>query len=86
MDMMATLIPTIYDELIDFLVDKASPEEILAFKPSPRAQMRAEVLLDRNNAGVLTPEEQLELEQMLYFERRVALLKAQAAQSMRLSC
>lgn len=80
---MATLIPSIYDELIDFLVDKASPEEILAFKPSQRAQTRAADLLDRNNAGVLTPEERLELEQMLYFERRVSLLKAQAAATLK---
>lgn len=72
-------IPVIYDELIDYLVQKATPAEILAFKPSIEAENRAGDLLERSNQGSLTDAERFELEQMVYFEKRIALLKAQAA-------
>lgn len=80
---MAIQIPPVYDELIDYLIERATPEEILAFAPSPRAEERAEELLDRNNAGTLSPPEVIELEQMLYFDRRISLLKARAAASLK---
>ena len=77
---MATVpIAMIYDELLDYLTKIATPEEILAFKVSEQAQERADELLDKNNAGTLTPEERLELDHMLYFERKISLLKAEAA-------
>jgi hypothetical protein len=79
--MAAVQIPLIYDELLNFLIERATPEEILSFKPSEKAEGRAEDLLDRNNAGTLTPEETLELQQMLYFDRKTSVLKAQAAKS-----
>jgi len=72
-------IPVIYDELIDYLVQKATPTEILAFKPSAEAENRAGDLLERSNQGNLTDAERFELEQMLHFEKRIALLKAQVA-------
>lgn len=77
--MAAVQIPLIYDELLDFLLERATPEEILAFKASDKADERAEYLLDRNNAGTLTPEEKLELQQMLHFDRKISVMKAQAA-------
>jgi hypothetical protein len=77
---MATIqIPLIYDELLDFLLERATPEEILAFKASEKAEERAEYLLDGNNAGILSPEERIELQQMTYFDRKISVLKAQAA-------
>jgi len=83
--MAAAQIPPIYDELLDYLADKASPTEILAFQPSLKAEERADYLLDRNNAGTLTPSEALELQQMLYFDRRISLLKARAALALKKS-
>ena len=77
--MAAVQIPLIYDELLDFLLKRVTSEEILAFKASEKAEERAEYLLDRNNAGTLTPEERIELQQMLYFDRKISVLKAQAA-------
>ncbi len=75
---MAT-VPRIYDDLLDYLVERATAEEILAFAASEQAQERAIYLLDQNNAGLLTPSEQLELDQMLYFDRKISMLKAKAA-------
>ncbi|MEO8608157.1 MAG: hypothetical protein ABI690_09765 [Chloroflexota bacterium] len=83
---MATIqIPLIYDELLDFLLERATPEEILAFKASEKAEERAEYLLDGNNAGTLSPEERIELQQMTYFDRKISVLKAQAAVALKRS-
>jgi O-methyltransferase involved in polyketide biosynthesis len=77
---MATAqIPLIYDELLDYLVKNATPEEILAFKASDKAEARARDLLDRQNAGTITADERRELEQLLYFDRKISVLKARAA-------
>jgi hypothetical protein len=61
----------VYDDFLDYLVEKATPTEILAFQPSPQALERAEILLDRNNDGELTAEERAELDQMLQMDRLV---------------
>jgi len=42
---MATLTP-VFNELLDYLVSKASPAEILAFRPSQVAQERADYLTE----------------------------------------
>ncbi len=83
---MATvhLLP-LYDEFLDYLVQKATPAEILAFHPSEEAQEYARDLLERNNDGVLTPEEKYTLDQMLQFERMMSVLKAKALAAQRQS-
>jgi hypothetical protein len=65
-------------EFFDYLIDKATPEEILAYKASEQEQERAYELLDKNNAGTLTPEEAVELAEMQEVNRLVALVKARA--------
>jgi hypothetical protein len=79
---MATLSP-VYDDLLDFLIEKATPEQILAFKASGAAEERAEVLLEKNSAGTLTPDETAELQQMLQVDRLVSVLKARALQALK---
>ena len=76
--MATTKLPPLYDEFLDFLVEKARPEEILAFKASDEAREQAQEFLEANSAGTLTPEDQQTLDQMLQFERMMALLKAKA--------
>jgi hypothetical protein len=68
----------LYDEFLDYLIEKATPQEILAFKASPEAQAKAQDLIERNNAGTLTPDETRLLGQMLEFERMLSVLKAKA--------
>jgi hypothetical protein len=70
------------DEFLDYVVEKASPQEILAFKASPEAQAYVQELLERNSAGALTPEEAQKLEQMVQFERMMAVLKAKALKAL----
>jgi hypothetical protein len=76
--MTLNAVSPVYDELVEYLAQMASPEQILAFKVSEAMQERADELLDRNNEGELTPEEAVELQQMLHFDRIVSLLKTRA--------
>ncbi len=83
--MAANVVSPVYQELVEYLARSATPEQILAFKVSDTMQQRADELLDKNNEGELTPEEGVELQQMLQFERMVTLLKAHAASSLKQS-
>lgn len=67
-----------YQELIDYLAEKTSPEEILAFRVSATLQQRMNELSDKNKAGSITAEEKLELEQLLEFDLMMMSLKARA--------
>lgn len=74
---VAQVLP-LYDQFLDYLIEKATPQEILAFKASEDAQQYARILLERLSAGILTPDEQVQLEQMRQFERMMSLLKSKA--------
>ena len=67
-----------FDAFLDYLVEKATPQEILAFSVPPEEQERASELLERQNAGTLKPVEAIELDRMREFDRLVSLLKAKA--------
>ncbi|MBC8097820.1 MAG: hypothetical protein H7Y11_00120 [Armatimonadetes bacterium] len=68
----------IHDQLLDFLVDKATPQEILAFRMTDAAQLRAETLTVHNKTRTLTPDEAAELEQMIALDLLLGALKARA--------
>lgn len=76
--MTATSPIPVYHELADFIVEKISPEEILAFKVSVAAQKRAEQLMEMMKTATLTEEEAAELEQIAQFDLLVGVLKARA--------
>jgi hypothetical protein len=78
---VAVSISDAYDELVNYLIEKASPQEILAFALSTESQERAIELLERNNAGTLTSDERAELEQMRQVDRLVSMLKARALEA-----
>ncbi len=80
--MVIAPLPPIYDDLLDFLARSITPEEMLAYRPSDLAQQRAEELLEKNSAGILTPAENAELQQMLQVDRMVSVLKARALESL----
>ena len=79
---MATMdIVSVYDEFLEYLAQKATTEEVLAFKASLTAQRRADELTERNKEGTLSEQERIELEQMLHFNRLVSRLKAKAVRA-----
>lgn len=73
---------TPYDKFLDYLVEKATPTEILAFQLSEADQEQARELVERNNAGTLTPDEIFQVQQMLQFERMITSLKAKALRAL----
>lgn len=68
-----------YDELAQFLAS-LSPRKVLAFKASPKSQMRVEELLKKNSTTGLTDEENDEMDQYMAIEHIVRLAKARAFQ------
>lgn len=76
--MAATKLSPVFDGFLDYLVDKATPQEILAFEVTEEEQLRAEELSERRKESTLSPDEAAELEQMVEFNLLVATLKAKA--------
>ncbi len=72
----------LYDSFLDYLVDKATPEEILAYKATPEEQARADELTEKNKMGQLSQDEDNELQQMIEVNGFVTLLKAKALKAM----
>ena len=68
----------VYDDVLDFLTAKASPEEIAGFRPSAEAQARFRELVERRKAEVTTSTENEELEEHLRLELFMIMAKARA--------
>jgi predicted transcriptional regulator len=73
-----TEIPAVYQEVLDFLIKRPTPEEIIAFKVSSQAQYRLEELLEKNRSATLNHIESAELDIYEQLEHMMILLKARA--------
>ena len=76
--MSVPAIPSVYDNLLSFLVEKATPDEILAHTVPEAVATRAIELMERNNEGLLTEGEAAELEDMRRADKLISLLKARS--------
>jgi hypothetical protein len=65
-------------ELISFLSKGPTPKQVAGYKVSERAQQRLQRLLALNQSGLLSEEEQVELDEIETLEHLVILLKTQA--------
>lgn len=74
-------LPQAYLEVLDFLVTCPTPQDILAFKVSPKAQDRLRSLLDKNREGALIESEVAELDAYEQLEHLMILMKARAITS-----
>ena len=63
-------------ELAAFLVSRPTRAQWLAFRPSDDTQARARELLQKQNEGLLSPEERQELDAFAHAERLLRLVKA----------
>ena len=72
---------SVYDPLVDLLVQGGNRQEILKFRLGSEPQSRLNELLEKNRSGAITPEESSELETFEHFEHVVRLLKARVLQS-----
>lgn len=52
-----------YDEYLEFLTSSPTLEQIVAFEPSARTLARTQQLFDAHDAGMLTSDEQTELDE-----------------------
>jgi hypothetical protein len=73
-----TDIPAVYQEVLDFLIKRPTPEEIIAFKVSSQAQTRLSELLEKNRSLTLNPMELAKLDVYEQLEHMLILLKARA--------
>lgn len=71
-------ISEVYQEVLDFLIKRPTPEEIIAFKVSSQAQMQLEALLEKNRSASLTQMELAQLDVYEQLEHLIILLKARA--------
>jgi hypothetical protein len=68
----------VFQETLNFLTSRPTPQDILMFKASPTAQERLEELLDKNREEGLTEEEETELDVYEQVNDLMILLKAHA--------
>lgn len=66
----------IYHYILNFLASQPTPEQILAFRPTPEMQKRLQTLLVRSQAGEITLPEQQELDEYERIEHLIVMLKA----------
>ena len=76
---------SVYQDMMDYFVNLATPEQILAFKVSDATQEHIDELLDKNNEGELTLSERFELDEIVAFDSAMFLLKARAAAKLKSS-
>lgn len=67
-----------HNEVIDFLANGPSPEEIIAFRPSEKSVVRVQELLEKNENGSLSPTEKIELDRYEEINYLMTLVKARA--------
>lgn len=69
---------SIQEEVLAFLLDAPTPQQIIDFHASEPAQERLRYLLDANREGTLTPDERAELDEASQMNHFIMLLKAKA--------
>lgn len=70
--------PDKVSEVLDFMVSSPSPQDIIAFKPSPQMEARLAELMAKNKADTLSDDERRELEAFLQLNHLVNMLKIRA--------
>lgn len=70
--------PAIFSEILGFLVESPSPDDILSFKPSEELEDRLSYLMSKNKQDTLTDAEHDELESFLNLNHFVNMLKIRA--------
>ena len=69
-----------YAEFIDFIVEGMTPEQIIAYKPSDKAQQRVDELVWALKNDTIDPDERAELNHHVELEHIIRMAKAKARQ------
>lgn len=73
------------ERFMDLLIEKMTPQVILGFHASEEEVERVQELIERNNAGTITPEEAAQLDQIVQFELFMTVLKTRAMKALKAS-
>ena len=68
----------VYLGIVDFIAAGTTPEAMKNFHPSREAQQRLAVLIEREKAGGVSPEEKAELDHFMELEHILRMAKARA--------
>jgi hypothetical protein len=66
------------EEVIDFIASGPTPGAIISFRPSQEANERIALLIEREKAARLSPEEKTELDHYVEVDHIMRLAKARA--------
>jgi hypothetical protein len=69
-------------EIARFIARRPSPEQVIAFQPSPESIERAYALINTERTGTLSEDEHQELESYLAMQHMMILAKAEAHQQL----
>ena len=72
----------VLEEVFKFLCSTPTPEQIIAFKPSDRSEDRLSELLSMNRNGALSDNDRAELDQYLWVNHLMNMLKIRVRQKM----
>lgn len=75
---MDAVMTPVFKVFLDYLADFATPDKILAFEFPVDQDNRLQELLEANSERELSSQEKLELDQMIYFNDVLTLMKARA--------
>ncbi|MFN0175661.1 MAG: hypothetical protein ACKVU0_13500 [Saprospiraceae bacterium] len=67
-----------YQDAVELMATGPRPEQIVSFKPSEKLQERARELVFKEKEGEISTEEKIELNQILFFDHIMRLIKARA--------
>ena len=83
LDTLSPIPNEIYRSVLAFLASNPPPDAVLHFSPTSHMEARIRTLLEKHRAEQLTPAEAEELDEYSRIDNLIALLKAQAFQSLR---
>jgi len=69
-----------YIELVDFIAAGTTPESVAGFQPSAEAQERVLTLLELQQEGALSADQEAELDHFMDLEHILRMAKARARQ------
>lgn len=70
----------VYQETVEFMATGPKPEQIVSFKPSEKMEERVRELIFREKEGLITEDEKKELDEILFFDHIMRLIKSRASQ------
>lgn len=71
-----------YNDVVSFIVDVKTPEEIIAYKASDDLNERVNQLVSNEKNMTITEDEKKELDQYMWLEHLMRLAKAQAKKAL----